>query len=198
MSEWNMEYLSSSKKYRLYIDETGDHTYKNLHIMDKKYLGLIGCIFDLCYVRETLKPALDALKHRYFHMHDPDESIILHRADIINRKGPFKVLRDPRIRNEFDRDLVCLLDNVNFNIIMVVIDKEKHLATYFDRAWNPYHYCLTLLLERFCGFLHYWGVTGDVMAESRGGKEDSQIKDEFLKFYENGTNYIAPAIVKKR
>lgn len=42
-----MEDFSSRRKFRLYIDETGDHTYKNLHEVDKKYLGLIGCVFDL-------------------------------------------------------------------------------------------------------------------------------------------------------
>ena len=42
-----------------------------------------------------------------------------------------------------------------------------------------YHYCLALLLERFTFFLEQKQVRGDVMAESRGGKEDKRLKLHF-------------------
>ena len=32
--------------WRLYIDESGDHTYKHLDDPDKRYLGVTGVLFD--------------------------------------------------------------------------------------------------------------------------------------------------------
>jgi len=33
---------------------------------------------------------------------------------------------------------------------------------------------------------------GDVMAESRGGKEDMRLKASFARLWENGTDYVVP------
>ncbi len=158
---------------------------------------MTGCIFDLLYVRDTLIPELDSLKRRHFNMGDPDEPVILHREDIINHRGPFKVLQDDKRRVAFDDDLVKFFRKTDFVIITVVIDKGNHFAAYGDRAWNPYHYCLKIMLERYCGFLSYFKRTGDVMAESRGKGEDSQLKNEYRDFYQNGTSYISPEEVNR-
>jgi hypothetical protein len=40
--------------------------------------------------------------------------------------------------------------------------------------YDPYYYCLALLLERFTFFLEQRNAVGDVLAESRGGKEDME------------------------
>ena len=58
--------------------------------------------------------------------------------------------------------------------------------------YDPYHYCLALLLERFTFFLEQINAAGDVMAESRGGKEDNRLKDSFLKLWKEGTEYLSP------
>ena len=34
------------KRYRLYIDESGDHTYQDIEDPARRYLGLIGCFVD--------------------------------------------------------------------------------------------------------------------------------------------------------
>jgi len=48
------------------------------------------------------------------------------------------------------------------------------------------------LLERYFFFLSSKHFKGDVMAESRGGKEDRRLKASFLKLWEEGTQYVAP------
>lgn len=35
-----------TKRYRLYIDESGDHTYSEIDSSSKRYLGIIGCIIE--------------------------------------------------------------------------------------------------------------------------------------------------------
>jgi hypothetical protein len=46
------------------------------------------------------------------------------------------------------------------------------------------------MLERFVLFLHYGHHRGDVMVESRGGKEDEKLKDSYRRLYEEGTDNI--------
>ena len=176
------------KRFRLYVDESGDHTYHKLDESDKRYLGLIGCIIEDGYYRETFHPALEKLKQTYF-PHSPDDPVILHRRDIMNKNGPFWRLRDVGRKEAFNVDLLTFLEKQEYRIIMVVIDKKIHLERYGKAAFHPYHYCLAVLLERYCGFLKFFGAKGDVMAESRGGKEDMHLKDAYRCIYNDGTGW---------
>ena len=71
----------------------------------------------------------------------------------------------------------------------MVIDKKAHVDRYKESALHPYHFCLVALLERYCGVLNYYNVKGDVLAESRGGREDMQLKEAYKNVYESGTNF---------
>ena len=81
------------RRYRLYVDESGDHTYFKLEEPAKRYLGVTGIFIECEYYRTTFQPAMEELKQKHF-PHSPDEPVILHRGDILQRKGPFWVLRD--------------------------------------------------------------------------------------------------------
>lgn len=52
-------------------------------------------------------------------------------------------------------------------------------------------------MERYAIFLEQHQAEGDVMAESRGGKEDRRLKDSFSRLWENGTEYITPERFQK-
>lgn len=56
---------------------------------------------------------------------------------------------------------------------------------------HSYHYCLAILMERYFFFLNERSAKGDVMAESRGGKEDLRLKASFAKLWEEGSEYIS-------
>ena len=176
------------KRYRLYIDESGDHTYKQISKTSQRYLGLIGCFVETETYRAEFHPALDQLKQTHF-PRNPDDPIVLHRTDIINRRGAFWKLRDQTVRQCFNKDLLQFLTEQEYILVAVVIDKKSHVDRYRDIAFHPYHYCLTLLLERYCGFLNRFNAEGDVLAESRRGKEDFQLKAAYQRIYENGTLY---------
>ncbi|MHB8707745.1 MAG: hypothetical protein ACYC9I_02625 [Desulfuromonadales bacterium] len=45
-------------------------------------------------------------------------------------------------------------------------------------------------MERYYFFLNERAVRGDVMAESRGGKEDLRLKASFARLWEDGTEFI--------
>jgi len=201
------------RRYRLYIDESGDHSYGKKEIQRlrisqsekmivdipidrypemeetaKRYLGLTGCIIQTEYYRTSFHPKLEEFKQKHF-PHNPDEPVILHRKDIINRNGPFWRLRDAERERSFNEDLSHCLNEWHYTLITIVIDKKAHIERYESYAYHPYHFCLAAMLERYCGFLHFFNVQGDVIAESRGGMEDRQLKDAYKNVYNSGTQY---------
>lgn len=174
--------------YRLYIDESGDHTYNSLHKLDRRYLALTGTIFNKKYYDEDFVSRLERLKGKHF-TYDPDEPLILSRKEIVNRRGAFGRLKDRTKQAAFNEDILALYQTSQYQIVTVVIDKQIHIERYGEAAWHPYHYCLEAMLERYCGLLRYIGGRGDVMAESRAGKEDMALKKAFSHIYNYGTRY---------
>lgn len=197
--------------YRLYIDESGDHTYgrkeekpfivtsggkpvaettfdhyPHLEKDDRRYLGLTGCILKLDYYRETFVPAFDAFKRDFF---DPDEHVVFHAKDIIQQRGPFHILQNTEIATRFNAGLIDLIANAEYTIINVVIDKKNHVENFGSSAWHPYHYCLANMLARYCLLLKNRRAKGDVMAESRGKTEDYALKNIYTAIYEKGTRF---------
>lgn len=177
-------------KYRLYIDEVGNSDLRSSSDPNHRYLSLTGVIIEVDYVRSTVFPKLEAIKHRYFDSH-PDSPIILHRKELVNREYPFHRLRDPELELRFNEELLSLIRQWHYRVITVVIDKEEHRQRYTVWQYDPYHYCLAIILERYVMWLESVGATGDVMAESRGGKEDRRLKQSFTQLYEEGTEYCA-------
>ncbi|NOY05867.1 MAG: DUF3800 domain-containing protein [Chlorobi bacterium] len=179
------------RKYRIYVDEVGNPDLGSSDNPNHRFLSLTGVIISLDYVKEVLHPEMEALKTKYFGSH-PDEPIIFHRKEILNAKPPFQILRDQKMREAFDRELLEHLERWDYTVITVCLDKKKHRDTYTVWRYDPYHYCLAVLLERFNFWLNRKDARGDVMAESRGAKEDRRLKDSFHRLWEQGTEYVDP------
>lgn len=180
-------------KYRMYVDEVGNPDLRSSANPNHRFLSLTGIIIDLSHVKEIIHPQLEDIKRRYFDYH-PDEPIIFHRKEMVNCKFPFERLRDNEIRSEFDEALLRLFLEWEYSVITICLDKKSHFETYQVWRYDPYHYCLALLLERYVIFLGQHDSKGDVLAESRGGKEDRRLKESFLRLWKEGTEYITPEI----
>ena len=178
-------------RYRLYIDEVGNPDLRNSENLHHRFLSLTGVIIDLAYVQRRMHPDLEALKVRYFDSH-PDEPVIMHRKEIVNRRPPFQALRDRAVEAAFNENLLNLLREWEYRIVTVCIDKKNHVAAYGNWRYDPYHYCMAVLLERFSSWLKRRGARGNAMAESRGGKEDRQLKESFRRLWDRGTDYVGP------
>lgn len=178
-------------KYRMYIDEVGNPDLGSSENPLHRFLSLTGVIIDMGYVSRVLHPQMETLKSEYFGSH-PDDPVIFHRKEILNAKHPFDVLRDSEIRNRFDRDILAFIELWEYTVISVCLDKKSHKETYQVWRYDPYHYCLEMILERFTFFLEQKMAKGDVMAESRGGKEDMRLKKSFSRLWEEGTEYMSP------
>jgi hypothetical protein len=183
------------KKFRIYIDETGNSDLKSSTNPNHQYLCLAGAIIDLQYVRDHFQPSLEKLKNDFFNSH-PDEPIIFHRKELLYAKHPFAALRNEEIKRNFNQALLELLQKTPFTIIAVLIDKLEHNEGYATWRYDPYHYCQEILVERYRLFLELNSGVGDVMIESRGGKEDMRLKKSFENLLENGTQYLKPQELK--
>ena len=178
------------KRYRLYIDESGDHTYSQLYDPTYRYLGLIGVAIEQEYYRTEFHPKLENLKQVHF-PHDPDSPVILVRQEIIGRKGIFGRLADANKNAQWEKDFLDFLNKAQVTLFSVVIDKKDHLGRYGGAAYHPYHYCMTVLIERLRGFLHFSGGRADVMAESRGWRnEDKKLQRAYEDIWNDGTFFI--------
>lgn len=188
-------------KYRIYIDESGDHACHPYEVFDKpekRYLGLTGCLFDMSNY-PAFQIEIERLKTKHFAEYpyrDHDEPLVLHRKAMINRRGAYSLLRDPANEQLFNHDLLALIRSTPFTIISVVIDKKAHLQRY-KYPEHPYYYCLEVILERYCGYLDHIGARGDVMAESRGRTEDSALKKEYVRIYRVGTPYLSSEVAQR-
>jgi hypothetical protein len=179
------EPIARAPRYRLYLDESGDHNYTDSEDVGMKYLALLGVWFRQAPDYTTFAENLDLLKDAVFGKR-PDKPVVLHRADIIRKNGPFGILNDPKKREEFNSGLLDLIKETNFKIVCALLNKKAHKAQY-AHPFHPYHFCLAAILDRYCGWLNFKGGVGDVMAESRGKLEDTHLKQAHRSVYETGT-----------
>ncbi|MDX2284141.1 MAG: DUF3800 domain-containing protein [Bacteroidia bacterium] len=178
-------------KYRIYIDEVGNNDLGSSNDPNHRFLCLTGVVFDLEYVKSTLTPDIEAIKARYFDSH-PDDPVIFHRKEMVNKKYPFKTLSDPAVEQLFNLDFIALLKKWKFKTITVLIDKLEHHNRYTTWRHDPYHYCMAVIFERYHLRLKELGKEGDMMFESRGGKEDMRLKEAYRNIFKSGTDYIKP------
>ena len=110
--------------YRLYIDEVGNHDLSHPEDENERFLSLTGVIIDAEYCLRSFNPSFEEIK-RIFFAKDPDEPIIFHRKDIMNKRPPFQALRDPYIEKRFNETLLSSLSNWEYQVITVVIEKKS-------------------------------------------------------------------------
>jgi hypothetical protein len=183
---------------RLYFDEVGNGDLKASANDDNvRYLSLTGVITLRSIHDKKIQPALDGLKAKFFGP-APERPVILHRRELINRLGPFSVLNDDQIRSEFDKELLDLIDSLQYRVITVTIDKRAHLNQYAVWNFDPYHYCMTCMIERYVNLLEEANLTGDVMGEARTKKVDKKLKASFLRLHDEGSSAVSSARIRRR
>ena len=180
--------------YRLFIDECGHQDMKGSNDPNQQYLGLTGIIMEEAYASGEFTTRLNEIKNTTFGRSD----FPLHRRDILHSNAdPYKVLNDPAIRATFDAALLGLIQDAKYTVITVIIDKKLHKQTYAVWRFHPYHYCMTVLLERYVLFLRGVGGVGDVMIESREKVDNIRLSKAYRYFYKKGTANVTPQIIKQ-
>jgi len=172
--------------FRVFIDEVGHHDLKSSDDPNERYLGLTGVIMRLAYESGEFARALSDLKQQVFGRTE----IVLHRRHILLGIQPFDALQNREVKERFGRLLLELLTTASYRVFTVVIDKQEHKRKYAVWRFHPYHYCLTVLLERYVMWLGRVRQVGDVLVESRGKKENMQLERAYQYVFRCGTDYV--------
>jgi hypothetical protein len=180
--------------YRVFVDEVGTHDLKSSHDPNHRYLGLTGVLMRLDYERGLFTENLNGIKNQIF----GTTNIVLHRREILAAKPPFEVLAEVGVREQFDNLIIDLISNTTYRVVTVAIDKNEHLRRYTVWVFHPYHYCLTVLLERYVQFLARIGHVGDVLVESRGKKENIQLEKAYRHIYDHGSSHVPAMVFQER
>ncbi|MCK0120106.1 DUF3800 domain-containing protein [Loktanella sp. F6476L] len=175
--------------YRLYLDEVGTDDLSHLENDNHRFLSLSGVIVELAHVEGFLNPAIRQLKHSVFEF-DPDDVVHLHRSDIVKRKSVFGQLNDNKKRELFDGLVLNLVQNTEFRLITVVIDKLEMTRQHHWEQKHPYHYLMEIMVEKFVQFLERVDDIGDIMPEARQGKKDRKLQEVFSDAKQNGTRFL--------
>ena len=184
-------------QYRIYVDEVGNSSLKRPHIYENRFLSLTGVIVDLDYARDLIASEIGEMKQQYFDMR-PDQTEPLHRTKLVRAKHPFQALKDPEVREHFDNTLLSCLQNWDYRVISVCLDKHTYIQVCphinhdpyhycLTVLHDPYHYCLTVLMEHYADWLMNHHAQGDVMVEARGRNEDRELNKHFRSLFEHGT-----------
>ena len=130
-----MTFIHSTRRYRLYFDETGTGDLKaHLKDQNQRYLSLTELVFRQDVHDSTFTTRLTALKRRIFDAPD----VVLHRREIIDREGPFSIFEDDAVRADFDAQFLELVGHLPGPAFTVSIDKQAHLETYRVWQFEPY------------------------------------------------------------
>lgn len=189
--------MSREKRFRLYVDESGDPGITAKSLANGRYLTLVGVAFEVRYHRDCFQPQLEQFKRAHL-PYDPNDPPVLHKRDIIRKQKHFSVLKDRSAQQAFDTALLRLLAEAQFCVFSVVVDKGAIVGGYREQCPNLYHYAMAGLVARYSGWLKYVAHgKGDVLAEARYPKADRSLKAAFTDIYLNGTvNYPGPRPLK--
>ncbi len=119
--------MTQSTRYRMYVDESGDHVMEpsKWNSPDARYLGLTGVVIASETYRTRTHPQFEALKQEFF-LHDPDEPVVLVRNEIVNKRNLFRILQDPEVAAHWEDRILRFLDTHLSHVITVVLDKEAY------------------------------------------------------------------------
>jgi hypothetical protein len=171
----------------VFMDESGDHNLKDGGDPNYPLFVLVAVLIDGDeYVKIVQK--FEQIKLKFF----GNKSIVFHEREIRKAEGVFRILQNPNTRNEFLQDLNRTIEDSRFQIIASVIDKRRLLEKYLYPK-NPYDISLQFILERI-GFEVQPRISASevpIRAESRGKKEDGELREEFDRIC-SGNSTLSP------
>jgi hypothetical protein len=159
--------------YIVYVDESGNHGLEGVQEPYPVFV-LSFCIFRKDEYSQTVVPPFLNLKFKFFG-HD---MVVLHSNEIRKEFGPFKILVNAVLRQQFVEAIEIALTQIPLTLVASVIDKKELRKRYAAPA-NPYEIALRFCLERTYSFLRDQGQ-GDrrttVVVECRGRVEDDALE----------------------
>jgi len=173
--------------YIIFADESGDH---GLISIDEQF-PVFALVFCIIRKDDYVRSIVSAMQHLKTEIWGHDQ-ISFHEHDIRKEKGPFGLLRTNReLRERFLDSLTNIIADAPIKLIVSVIDKQRLKKQYTD-PFNPYEIAMLFCMERTLAFLCKQNETGKrvfVLFESRGRRENRELKLEFRRICDNKSNW---------
>jgi hypothetical protein len=171
--------------YGLFLDESGDPTMmyagREPPVPPEVFL-LCGCMFGRA-AYEQVRADLRDFKERHLGRTD----VPLVSRQLRKHKGAFAFLDDPDKERSFQQDIAALIQKAEFTAFAAGIDKYRHWLQYGSRATSPYDLGLTFILERVALCPARENTKVQVIAESRGSREDNALRLAFSRLLQTGS-----------
>lgn len=180
---------------RLFIDEVGND---DVNHPAERFLSVTGITTKISSHSRVITPEIELLKANLFGHNPPQWPVVLHRKEIVRRESPFDNLSDPNVNQEWEARILHLIGSLPYIANTVLIDKQAHVQKYDVWKFNPYHYCLRVLIERYVLWLYRQRLTGDVVIEPRFKQVDKKLKASFEHIYDHGTEHIPAHRIQQR
>lgn len=168
--------MTAYSDYIVYLDESGDHS---LDVIDRQYpiFVLSACAFRKSDYSASVVPNFLDLKFRFFG-HD---MVVLHSRDIRKAQGPFSILQNAQVRQDFLAAINTAVAAAPFCLVTAIIDKRR-LTRHSAQPDSPYEIALAFCMERVFSHLRslqqHQAVT-PMVVECRGRKEDADLELSF-------------------
>ena len=151
------------KLHNLFIDELGSASPKAIY---SKHYVLSGIMVS-SHAREQLKIYSDQIKFKYWN----DTNVVFHSREIGRKEGAFTILKNEESNSNFTRDLMRFLQQGNFQLFGVVVDKEK-----IPKNWNEktiYKNTANIIIRNFVfALLAQRNSRGRLIIESATAEKD--------------------------
>lgn len=165
------------KLLNYFIDELGSANPKSVH----SKLYILSGILVSAYACEALKIKADQIKFKYWNR----TNVIFHSREIGRKEGNFNILKNNEINQNFTRDLMRFLDQSNFQLFGVIVDKSK-----LPKNWNEktlYKKTSLIMIKNFiCALLAQDNVRGRLIIESATAEKDFYYHKTVGYFLSNG------------
>lgn len=190
--------MTEQPKYYLFIDECGDH---NLAKFDPGFP-----VFTLCGILvskqnlNALNKAFEELKKKIF----GNKDVVIHSVDIRKWRGPFSILADKSLREEFFEGIEKILRRHKAYVIVSCTILKEQLSKFCVRGEKDDVYGLSLsyLIERsiFCADneMHDVLPSISIVVERRGKNEDNKLLNYYNGLRNRGTKWVTADRLRAR
>lgn len=178
-------------KYRLFIDESGDHGLSNID-PDFPVFVLCGVLFSETEY-EMFRQKVNALKKTLWN----NIEVIFHSRDIRKHEKEFQIFFDMEKKAYFYNELNNIIAASNYVIISSAIHKSEYIKKY-GKFGDVYSVALSFIIERtiFCLDKYPKPATLDISVEKRGWVEDENLLKHYNEVYSSGTFYVTPERIR--
>lgn len=163
------------RTWHVFVDESGDHSLCRVDA-DFPVFVLAAVLVDREAYLGAVIPAVARLKTEQW----GHEGVVLHSSDIRRQAGPYACLQVRSVRERFLGQLEDLMRALPYRLYVAVLDKRGIATTEPPAHANPYSLALASCVRQIAAS----GLLGpqdaiQVVAESRGAHEDSELRSAF-------------------